>query len=100
MPTSYIKYANLIFAEHKKLLVDNELLTQQVSNLTHVTQHLEHVDSLRTLQIKEYENLSNTCSEQVINLNKEIRKKNNYLRGWQIGGVAVTLGFILYVLLK
>ena len=97
---SDLKYANLIFVEHKKLLTDNKILTTQVNTLTKINTQLERVDSLRSLQIKEYDSLTQSYNSQIQNLNKALKRKNQSLKGWQIGGVAVTIGLALFLIFK
>lgn len=95
-----LKCANLIFAEHQKLLVENALLNEQIQNYLEIDKQYEQIDSLRLKQINEYKNLANTYVTQIDNLNKELKKKNTTLRCWQIGGVAVSVGLILFLILK
>lgn len=37
---------------------------------------------------------------QITHLEKELKKKNNRLIAWEIGGVTVTVGLLLFLLLK
>lgn len=97
---SDLKYANLIFTEHDKLRKDNFLLLEQVDNYTKINDQLMQIDSLRISQISEYTKLNQNYLIQIENLNKEVKKKNNTLRYWQIGGVTVSVGLILLLLLK
>lgn len=90
---SDLKYANLIFVEHKKLLTENSLLYSQIDNLVNLNLQLEQIDSLRIKQIEEYSILTN-------NLNKELKKKQNTLKYWQIGGITVGVSLLLLFLLK
>lgn len=97
---SDLKYANLIFVEHKKLLIDNTLLLEQVNNFTELNFQLEQIDTLRVQQLEEYRKLTESYSNQIEDLNKEIKKKNAIVKGWQIGGITVSVGLILFLLLK
>lgn len=97
---SDLKYANLIFAEHKKLLIDNSLLSEQIVNFTKLTSNLEQINELRLKEIGEYRNLTNSYLNQINDLNKEIKKKNTIIRYWQIGGITVSVGLILFLILK
>lgn len=97
---SDIKYANLIFVEHKKLLKENDLLDEQLNNVLQINSQFQQIDSLRTQQISEYNELNQSYLRKMDELNKEISKKNRVIRGWQIGGVTVSVGLILFLLLK
>lgn len=97
---SDLKYANLIFTEHSKLWNENTLLHQQLNNYKLVNQQLEQVDSLRLQQIGEYHNLNQSYAIQIEALNQEVKKKNRVIRGWQIGGITVSVGLVLSLLLK
>lgn len=98
--TSDLKYANLIFVEHDKLSKENALLYQQVENYTDLNNQLVKVDSLRLQQISEYNKLNQNYVNQIDVLNKEVKKKNRAIRYWQIGGVTVSIGLVLFLLLK
>lgn len=95
-----IKYANLIFAEHKKLMQDNILLSQQVENYKTLTNTLVQVDSLRIEQLNEYSVLNQNYQERIKDLSKEIKKKNKNLLIWQIGGITVSTGLLLFLIFK
>lgn len=97
---SDIKYANLIFVEHKKLLKENYLLGEQLHNVLQINSNLVQVDSLRLQQIGEYNQLNQSYLQDIDKLNKEIRKKNRAMVGWKIGGITVSVGLILFLLLK
>lgn len=98
--TSDLKYANLIFVEHDKLLKENSLLYQQVGNYMDLNRQLVQADSLRLRQISEYNKLNQSYVIQIDALNKEVKKKNRTIRYWQIGGVTVSIGLVLFLLLK
>ena len=98
--TQDIKYANLIFVEHKKLTKDNLLLTQQLENYKDLTNTLTQVDSLRLRQINEYSKLNQSYQLQIDGLNKDIKKKNRTLLVWKIGSITVSAGLLLFLLLK
>lgn len=98
--TQDIKYANLIFIEHKKLIKDNALLLNQIENYKDLTNTLTQVDSLRLRQIEEYSALNDKYQLQIESLNKDIKKKNKTLLCWEIGGITVSAGLLLFLLLK
>lgn len=95
-----LKYANLIFVEHKKLLEENDLLTQQVQNYQAKTDFLLRTDSLRIAQITNYQLINETYATQIEDLNKAIKKKDRAVTCWKIGGITVSVGLILFLLLK
>lgn len=57
-------------------------------------------DSLRTMQLRNYERLSKAYSVKIDNLNKEISNKNKTIMAWKVGGVTVTVGLMIWLLLK
>lgn len=57
-------------------------------------------DSLRIIQLQNYEKLSKVYSVEINNLNKEISKKNKTITAWKVGGVTVTVGLMVWLLLK
>lgn len=98
--TSDLKYANLIFVEHNKLLRENNLFKNQLENYKILNNHLEQVDSLRQQQIGEYQGLNQSYILQIENLNKDIQNKNRAILGWKIGSITVSAGLVLFLLLK
>ena len=95
-----LKYANLIFVEHKKLLEENRLLYQQVKNYKAKTNILLKTDSLRVEQIANYQHINEEYILQIGNLNKAIKKKDRTVTCWKIGGITVSIGLVLFLLLK
>lgn len=95
-----LKYANLIFVEHKKLLEENDLLNQQVQNYQIKTDLLLRTDSLRVSQITNYQHINETYAKQIEDLNKAIKRKDRAATCWKIGGITVSVGLVLFLLLK
>lgn len=95
-----LKYTNLIFIEHKKLLEENKLLLQQVQNYKVKTNYLLTTDSLRVAQMSNYKLINREYSIQIDNLNKAIKKKDRTVTCWKIGGITVSIGLVLFLLLK
>lgn len=95
-----LKYANLIFVEHKKLLEENDLLTQQVQNYQVKTDLLLRTDSLRVSQITNYQHINEAYATQIEDLNKAIKKRDRAVTCWTIGGITVSVGLVLFLLLK
>lgn len=98
--SSQLKETNLIFAEHWKLLRQNNLLSEQIKNYQEENLLLMQSDSLRVMQLQNYERLSKAYSLKIDNLNKEISKKNKTIMAWKVGGVTVTVGLVIWLLLK
>lgn len=85
-----IKEANLIFLEHKKLLVENELLKEQIQNYKYNDSILTRLDSLRVEQLNATNNaLKNTVS-----------KKDSTILLWKIGGISVSSLLLLLLIFK
>lgn len=88
-----LKETNLIFAEHHKLLIENQLLSEQLNNYKEDNKLLIKADSIRQAQIKTYKNWNES-------LTKNLNKKNKTLFLWKIGGIAVSSGLLLLLLIK
>lgn len=95
-----LKYANLIFIEHKQLLKENKLLHNQVKNYQLKTDYLLQTDSLRVSQLKNYLSINDMYVQQIYDLNKAIKKENYTVTCWKIGSITVTVGLVLFLLLK
>ena len=95
-----LKYANLIFVEHEKLLIENSLLNTQIGNYQSKLKLAEETDSLRLSQISQYKGINEAYSLQIGELNKNLSKKDKTILGLKIGCVTVSAGIILLLLLK
>ena len=95
-----LKYANLIFVEHEKLLIENSLLNTQIRNYQSKLKLAEETDSLRLSQISQYKGINEAYSLQIGELNKSLSKKDKTILGLKIGCVTVSAGIILLLLLK
>lgn len=95
-----LKYTNLIFVEHKRLLEENDLLIQQVQNYQTKTDLLLRTDSLRVSQIMNYQYINEAYATQIEDLNKAIKKRDRAVTCWKIGGITVSVGLVLFLLLK
>lgn len=95
-----LKYANLIFVEHEKLLIENSLLNTQIGNYQSKLKLAEETDSLRLSQISQYKGINEAYSLQIRELNKSLSKKDKTILGLKIGCVTVSVGIILLLLLK
>lgn len=98
--TSDLKYTNLIFVEHNKLQQENSLLQSQLSNYIILTNQLEQVDSLRIKQVTEYKNLNQQYITNIESLNEDIKRKEQTIWNWKVGGIAVSIGLAIVLLLK
>lgn len=85
-----LQYTNLIFAEHSRLLIENNLLQEQ---LKASREQLVVLDELRT---KEIQNLNYTIND----LNSSIVNKNKTIKGLTIGGISISIGLIILLLVK
>ena len=89
-----LKYTNLIFIEHKKLLEENSLLCKHINNYQLEVRTLEQIDSIRKSQI---------INERILYENqiKDLTsKKNKTITLWKIGGITVSASLVLLLLLK
>lgn len=90
---SQLKQTNLIFIEHKKLLIENKLLKEQIDNYKEDNKLLIKTDSIRISQINIYKDLNNF-------LNRSLKNKRKSLLFWKIGGITISSSFLLLFLLK
>lgn len=97
---SQLKETNLIFAEHQKLLLENSLLYEQVSNYEKANQILTQADSLKSLQLDNYKLLSKSYSDQISTLTNKLTKKTKEAICWKVGGISVSIGLLVWLLLK
>jgi hypothetical protein len=94
--SNQLKYTNLIFNEHQKLLEENSLLMQQIGNYKYKVELMNKTDSLRLLQIDNYQKINQTYSQQYL---KKLTTKNKIITILSIGGIGLGIGFI-WLLLK
>lgn len=88
-----LKETNLIFAEHHKLLVENQLLSEQLNNYKEDNKLLIKTDSVRQAQIKTYKDWNKSLTET-------LNKRNKTLFFWKIGGITVSSGLLILLLVK
>lgn len=95
-----LKIANLIFIEHDSLLKEKELLDKQLNNYLSKTNILQKRIELVSEQRDVFK--EQVLVEQSINnqLRKDINRKNKVIKGLTIGGVSVTIGLALFLILK
>lgn len=82
------------------LLKENSLLIEQVGNYKEDNELLIKANDIREQQIENYQGMSSIYENQILDLRQEIRKKNKSLLGWKIGGITVSVGLLLFLLLK
>lgn len=95
-----LKTTNLIFVEHEKLLKENSLLKIQLDNYVKDNQLLTQTDSIRTIQLKGYKDLDTQNKKQIEQLNKDLSRKKRELTVWKIGGVGISVGLLLWLLVN
>lgn len=95
-----LRYTNLIFAEHEKLLVENDLLYTQIGNYQDKLNVAERTDSLRAQQISQYKKIGDIYALRIGDLNDCISKKDRTILGLKIGCITVSVGAVLLLLLK
>lgn len=79
---------------------ENSLLIKQIDNYKEDNELLLEAENIREQQIESYQGMSNAYREEVENLKRELKRKNTSLLGWKIGGITVSIGLILFLLLK
>lgn len=95
-----LKTTNLIFVEHEKLLKENSLLKIQLDNYIKDNQLLTQTDSIRTIQLKGYKDLDTQNKKQIEQLNKDLSRKKKELTVWKIGGLGISVGLLLWLLVN
>lgn len=95
-----LKTTNLIFVEHEKLLKENSLLKIQLDNYVKDNQLLTQTDSIRTIQLKGYKDLDTQNKKQIEQLNKDLSRKKRELAVWKIGGLGISVGLLLWLLVN
>ena len=95
-----LKYTNLIFIEHEKLLIENGLLSKQVSNQESKIHLMNITDSLRINQIDTYKALNDQYTFKIEDLNQIIKDKNKTINLIKIGGITVSCGLLILLLIK
>lgn len=95
-----LKTTNLIFVEHEKLLKENSLLKIQLDNYIKDNQLLTQTDSIRTIQLKGYKDLDTQNKKQIEQLNKDLSRKKKELTVWKIGGLGISIGLLLWLLVN
>ena len=95
-----LKRINLIFVEHEALLKTNSLLHQQLANYELNNNLLLRSDSIHKVEIDKYKLLTESFSSEITSLNKEIKRKDRTILTLKIGGITISSGLLLWLLLK
>ena len=95
-----LKRTNLIFVEHEALLKTNSLLHQQLDNYKLNNNLLLRSDSIHKVEINKYKLLTESFSSEITSLNKEIKRKDRTILTLKIGGITISSGLLLWLLLK
>lgn len=95
-----LKFTNLIFIEHEKLLIENGLLSKQISNQESKIHLMNITDSLRINQIDTYKTLNDQYIFKIKDLNQVIKDKNKTINLIKIGGITVSCGLLILLLIK
>ena len=98
--SNQLKRTNLIFVEHEALLKTNSLLHQQLDNYKLNNNLLLRSDSIHKVEIDKYKLLTESFSSEITSLNKEIKRKNRTILTLKIGGITISSGLLLWLLLK
>ena len=95
-----LKRTNLIFLEHEALLKTNSLLHQQLNNYKLNNDLLLRSDSIHKVEIDKYKLLTESFSSEIASLNKKIKRKDRTILTLKIGGITISSGLLLWLLLK
>lgn len=95
-----LKQTNLIFIEHKKLLNENLLLNRQITNYKQSNIFLLQKDSIKSKQLSTYMQISDDYKNQIEELNKDLIKKDKKLFAWKVGGISLSVGLLIWLLVK
>ena len=95
-----LKRTNLIFIEHETLLRTDSLLHKQLINYKISNDLLLKSDSLHTVELDKYKVLTESLNSKITSLNKELKQKNKTILTLKIGGITISSGLLLWLLLK
>lgn len=98
-----LKTTNLIFLEHKKLKLEVPELNKQIVSYESLINSYTKSDSLKNSQISELTNYIEVSEQVRKNQLKEINRlksKNQLYKGLSIGGVTISVIFLITLLIK
>lgn len=82
------------------LLEENKLMNQQLNNYERKLDVMAQIDSLKSIQIMDYQLLNQTYLKQIEDLNVAVKKKNRVITGLKIGCVSVSVGLLVFLILR
>lgn len=92
-----LKYANLLFIEHRQLQEVDSLQKILIENYQSKVSYLQNINTLKDNQ---YKSLVERCDLQVKDLQSTIHKKDRLIKGLKIGSFTIGIGAILLLILK
>ena len=97
--SNQLRYTNLIFVEHEKLLIENSLLNSQLTNYQNKLQLSYEIEQDQLAQINQYKIINDAYLLQIEELNRSISNKNRIITGLKIGGltICVTAAILLFI---
>lgn len=95
-----LKYTNLIFVEHEKLLIENDLLYQEIDSYEYELETWRNQDSIRLNELNTYAQLTDNQNLQILNLNKELNKNKKFITGLKVGCITVSVAVVLLLIFK
>ena len=95
-----LKRTNLIFVEQEAPLKSNSFLSKQLFNYKLSNDLLLKTDSIRKIEIDNYKLLTESFNSKINTLNKKIKQKDKVILTLKIGGITVSSGLLLWLLLK
>ena len=98
--SNQLRYTNLIFVEHEKLLIENSLLNSQLTNYQNKLQLSYEIEQDQLAQINQYKIINDAYLLQIEELNKSLAYKNKIISGLKIGGITVCIGLAVLLIVK
>lgn len=92
-----IKYANLIFVEHSKLLKENTLLYKQINNYQIATNAQSKIDSIKNIEIRDLRNVNSAYQYKIDNLEEQFKKEKQSSKVWKIGCLSVSALLLVFI---
>lgn len=87
--------ANLIFTEHKKLKETVPLLQEQIANLELINKSWRNTDSIRRIQLLNYENIIKDKDRSIEGLNRSLKNKKTIIKGGIISSCVLIICLIV-----
>lgn len=90
-----IRTANLIFAEHQKFSLQIPLLETKINNLELINESWIKTDSIKEIQIAQYEKIIYNNNKNIEQLTSSIKKRNKIIT---YGAGVLTISICLLIL--